>query len=108
MQLEVEAAYGMDLLSARCATLLRENLWPCEMAEVLHPPYLPKQHHLPGLSRQAEGISTPWVEMVCGISDHLRPPLQECYGKVGSNYQQLAVPCGGLIFVVTEEAEWDA
>lgn len=54
---------------------------PCETARVLYPPYAPKQRHLPGLSREAVGVSIPWVESVCRISEHLRPPLLECHGE---------------------------
>lgn len=54
---------------------------PCETARVLYPPYAPKQRHLLGLSREAVGVSIPWVELVCRISEHLRPPLLEWLGE---------------------------
>lgn len=54
---------------------------PCEKARVLYPPYAPKHRHLPGLSREAKGVSIPWVKWVCRISEHLRPPLLKCHGE---------------------------
>jgi hypothetical protein len=88
----VEAAYGMGIPSTRCATLLREYLWALRGGESSYPPYAPNKRHLPGLSREAEGVSIPWEKWYAELANISDLP---CWNATG-NRVNLSAAHGAL------------
>jgi hypothetical protein len=99
--LEVEAAYGMVYRVRDVQRSFVSICGPCEVARNLYPPYAPRKRHLPGLSREAEGVLHSLGEMVCRISEHLRPPLLECHGKSSQPISSARCLAAGPILVLT-------